>query len=393
MFCPKCGAGNSESNRFCLGCGTPLSAPSSPTPAAIETSLAPEVEKQLVSEPEGKICPACGRNYSANLRFCEEDGTILVTASQAAASQSVELVEDEDAADETEAEVPVEVISSDVDMDNNSSVPETPPPDEELDIYDAGSGIAEGLACPTCGNTFVSGVRFCERDGTPLTAAGPLLALAPEPGQALQNVQPLVAETNNSYEPSEGYGSGRRITLPGVLGILLPILLLGGGYAYMSGRLDNWIGHKTERQSVGQSGKEAQDAAAKAQQPPGLLGGYKAHLADQDIVLSITGDKPKPLHTMAGVINYANVLNGGTCTAALVANTVSGVGGDSGNVVTFMQMPVVGRPTCPQDIPVKIDITNQPVSADGAVTAIRVEWSAADSGKVLMSGTLVGTSQ
>ena len=102
----------------------------------------------------------------------------------------------------------------------------------------------------------------------------------------------------------------------------------------------------------------------------------------------IEGDSPKPLVKSAGTVTYLNVVNGGTCTALLVPISGGGVGGSTDNSVSFKQTSVPGKPACPADIPVKINSTSQPVGADGVVGAIDVEWSAANSGKVLMSGTL-----
>lgn len=121
---------------------------------------------------------------------------------------------------------------------------------------------------------------------------------------------------------------------------------------------------------------------------PRLLGAYKGHFADQDIVITIAGDTPKTLVESAGVAHYANVVNGGTCAAAFVPVKGGGVGGVVGNAVDFKQTPVAGEPECGADIPVRIDISGEVKGKDGLVTAMQVQWLDPKTGEVLMQGPL-----
>jgi hypothetical protein len=172
--------------------------------------------------------------------------------------------------------------------------------------------------------------------------------------------------------------------------VVIALLAAGGGYLYWSGVLDRWIGGEEKSDMTAQVGGHIEGAtrAANAAQAPGLLGTYNAHLADQDIALVINGDSARPLVSSQGTVSYLNVVNGGTCTALLVPESGGGVGGDTGNAVRFRQTPVPGKPNCPQDIPVRIDITGQPANADGVVSAISVEWYSGNPERILMSGKL-----
>jgi hypothetical protein len=247
----------------------------------------------------------------------------------------------------------------------------------------------EGLACPTCGLSFPPGVRFCDQDGTTLvslSAAQAALAAAPAPVSQSQEEPAWDSEWD---DPQDTRGN-RSYFVAGLLSVAV-LIAGGGGYAYWNGYLDKWIGGKPDPELVDAAGTaSAGSAGSGAIKPatPGLLGSYKAHLSDQDIVLVIEGEGPRPLVASAGTVTYLNVVNGGTCTAALVPTSGGGVGGDTGNAVSFKQTPVPGKPNCPQDIPVKMDITGQPSDKDGVVGSIAVEWLKPNSEDVLMAGNL-----
>ena len=130
-------------------------------------------------------------------------------------------------------------------------------------------------------------------------------------------------------------------------------------------------------------------ANAPGPSAPSLLGTYKAHISDQDISLVIDAESPRLLVSSAGIVTYLNVVNGGTCTASLVPVSGGGVGGDTGNAVNFRQTPVSGKAACPEDIPVRMDITGQSAGPDGIVGTVAVKWLSPDSEKVLMAGTLM----
>lgn len=392
MFCAKCGAGNTDANKFCMGCGAPLLAgpPVSPVPEH-KVPAAPISQAPLagVAGTGGKACPLCARTYPASQKFCNDDGATLVAHAPALATPSDPQPELRKEASATVA-VPLPLpapatLPVEPQVAATAEPPVAPPPSTPPAIV----ASAEGLACPSCGLAFPPGVRFCDQDGTTLvgkSSAQAALAAAPPPEMQSQEEPSWDSEWDDLQDTRRK----RSYLVAGLLSVAV-LIAGGGGYAYWNGDLDKWIGGKPDPAFVDAAGKDSpRSAGSGATRPatPGLRGSYKAHLSDQDILLVIAGESPKPLVASAGTVTYLNVVNGGTCTAALVPTSGGGVGGDTGNAVSFRQTPVPGKPNCPQDIPVKMDITGQPADEDGVVGSITVEWLKPNSEKVLMAGKL-----
>ena len=392
MFCAKCGAANTDANKFCMGCGVPLLAgpPVSPVPEhkvpAAPVSQAPAAG---VAGFGGKACPLCARTYPASQKFCNFDGAALVAHAPALATPSDPQPElRKEASATVAAPLPLTAPATLPVEPQAAATPEPPvaPPPPTLPAIEAS---AEGLACPSCGLAFPPGVRFCDQDGTTLVSkSSAQTARAAAPPPVLQHTEE--PSWDSEWDNLQDVRRKRSYLVAGLLSLAV-LITAGGGYAYWNGYLDKWIGGKPDPEIAGAVGKDSPKSVGSAETKlatPGLLGSYKAHLSDQDISLVIEGESPKPLVASAGMVTYLNVVNGGTCTAALVPTSGGGVGGDTGNAVSFQQTPVPGKPNCPQDIPVKMDITGQPADEDGVVGSIAVEWHKPNSENVLMAGKL-----
>lgn len=382
--CPNCGTGNSAKNKFCLTCGSILNsenlqAASPIAPPALMTS----------AEADGgeMVCAVCSRSYPPGQRFCSVDGGALTAAAASA-------VPSPDSAPTARPAVP-EAVAPRVQDIASASLPTTgelpPVPEPETTVLasqDYLTAVTGGPICPTCGFASPPGVRFCDRDGTPL-GSGPARE-NPRPERPVRmakaSAEPLpefLPEADVSWDEDEDggrFGESKSKVVPALaaLGIVLAMI---GGFAWWSGRLDPWLGASPDPSLAAES-------KSKTPLAPGLQGEYKAHISDQDISLNITGDKPRSLVTSSGTLSYLNVVNGGACTALLVPVTGGGIGGDTGNAVSFKQTPVPGKSACSKDIPVKMDITAQPVGSDGLIQSIAVEWQSPGTRKSLMSGVL-----
>ena len=411
MFCAKCGTQNSDENRFCKGCGVPLAENGAPAPAApmpigtVEARAAQEPQLQQ-KQASFRKCPKCSREFSLALRFCETDGTPLQNIAPFAN-------EEQNLASEIDiSEAPAEISKE---KTNKHRIVNSPPQAElanevvEERSASLSSEAPASVFCSACGRVFPAGVRFCDQDGT--------LLVDQEATTIVRDLPPVVADliyrgevpdaagfANDDDESDGGYGRDRNRLVPSLIASALVIAVVGGGYAYWSGQGDRWPDKKPNPPLTGAAADAAAaDAAAAAAraavtlasangagqvQPPKLLGQYIAHLADQDIVLTIEGASPKSLASSAGTISYLNVVNGGTCTASLVPANGGGIGGGAGNVVSFRQMAVPGKPACSADIPVKMDVSGQTLDEIGVVHSIAVEWRSPNSNTVLMAGKL-----
>lgn len=405
MFCPKCGTENGGTNRFCLACGGPLvTGPAAARPAADRVVEAPQSRATPPPLPAdqseaAKQCPVCAKAYPAAQRFCNADGATLV----AAIAEKPGLARNNQPSPPPDQEAAEQIASkSGVPPPEVASAP-TPPepalaaePEPELSAAPAMQpASSKGLICPSCGLAFPVGVRFCDQDGSTLVERGmatnarvlppvvaDLIYRNEEPGAVGFGVD----GNEDSEEYGGGYGERRSSLTPALIVGILLILTAGGGYAYWSGMFDKWLGKGTDRELARQD--KARPEATSAPKVPGLLGSYKAHIADQDIVLTIASGESRPLVTSAGTVTYLNAVNGGTCTALLVPISGGGIGGDTGNAVSFRQSAVPGKPACPKDIPIKMDISSQPSDDSGVVRSIAAEWRAPNSEKILMAGTL-----
>lgn len=249
------------------------------------------------------------------------------------------------------------------------------------------------LRCPKCGLGFAKGVRFCDQDGSILLKPGETPAIPATPpastpiAVAVADSAPDPWEQGDDYFEPEPGRKGKRIALA-AWAILLLGAIGGAGYAYSTGLLDRWIGHRVDPALPGSAPGKNNAAPAKAVNPPMLRGTYKANLADQDITLTFAGDTPRLLAAAEGSITYRNVVTRRTCTSSLKRDQGASVGGDATYALRFRQEAVPGMPACPADIPVKIDLTGEPQAQDGVVEAISVMWFKGSSEVVVMSGKL-----
>lgn len=229
-----------------------------------------------------------------------------------------------------------------------------------------------------------AGTRFCDQDGTPLNGAAVARSTAavvdaptPAPVQPDEHVEDFACDYED--EPP------RRSVLPWVAGIAALVIVSAAGLAYWTGKLDKWMGKKPDKELA----SAAASAPAASDRATGVMGVYKAHLADQDIVLTISGTAPTPLVASTGEISYRNTVNGGTCTSSLVVIKGGGIGGDTGNAIRFRQTAIPGKTACSADIPVTMDISGQPSGNGGIVASISVNWQSPKDGSTLMAGKLV----
>ena len=405
--CPLCARSYPASQKFCNADGAslvdrkPASAPVAQQealakvqagPAASPLAPAPKslVPPSAAQDPnipaaaslirgtvaESLACPKCGRTYFASQKFCNVDGATLVAHAPAPAAAPPSMPPPEPLPAELTAAAAPELHTA----------PAAAPPPHAPSAIEAS---AEDLACPACGLAFPPGARFCDQDGTTLVSQ----SIAQAAGSATPPPVMQISEESSwdsGWDELQNAPRKRTYVVAGLLSLAV-LIAGGGGYAHWNGYLDKWIGENLEPELASAVGKNSPKSVGTAETKlvtPGLLGSYKAHLSDQDIVLVIEGESPKPLVASAGTVTYLNVVNGGSCTAALVPTSGGGVGGDTGNAVSFQQTPVPGKPNCPQDIPVKMDITGQPADEDGVVGSIAVEWHKPNSENVLMAGKL-----
>lgn len=409
MFCPKCGTENVGTNRFCLACGGALAAGPSVAPPAPDSVVEPSIpltvppQLPIAQLDVAKRCPVCARDYPAAQRFCNVDGITLVAVT------SAEPVTVSPPPPPSPTPTPTPKVAT---VTPANAKPVVSPAEEAATKADTASATPEpitpaqpaptvppvdpvGLECPTCGVSFPVGVRFCDQDGATLVGRGTAATVRVLPPVVADLIYRAEKSDVGGFEidedeaPNEyggGYSERRNSLAPALIVGALLVLAAGGGYAYWSGMFDKWLGNSTDPELALHD--KTRPGGTSTSKVPGLLGSYKAHLADQDIVLTIATGEPKSLVTSAGTVTYLNAVNGGTCTALLVPISGGGIGGDTGNAVSFRQSAVPGKPACPKDIPVKMDISSQPSDASGIVRSIAVEWHSPNSEKILMAGKL-----
>ena len=127
--------------------------------------------------------------------------------------------------------------------------------------------------------------------------------------------------------------------------------------------------------------------------PPLLFGDYTGFFMDQNITISMKGGVPRPLVQLNATASYSNTVTGARCVSKLEPIPASAGGRTSNKVVRFYQKPVVGEPSCPQAISVKIDISGQRKNRRGIIGGMSVEWLAPSGGRVLMQGQLTKRGQ
>jgi Double zinc ribbon len=345
--CGACGAAFSNDAAFCGECGTPTSEQTAT--AASDAALDPSPQTAAMEMTAPLSCTACGARMQVGDTFCGECGA--------------------------KAGMPPQLSSPSAAMQAPEPIPErlaSPAPMTEV-----ATKPKVGLDPATIGAP------------NPALKTAPPADSRPEPeGDPLETAASAINDSaddsadDNTEETSRDDAPSKNLLYIG--GVLIAALIGGGIWAMQSGGAPD------------ASAETA--AAAPALDPaiPRLLGKYKGHFADQDIVITIAGAMPKTLVESAGIARYANVVNGGTCAAAFVpmkgadvgGGVGAGVGGVVGNAVNFKQTPVPGEPECDADIPVRIDISGEEKGKGGLVTSMQVQWLDPKSGKVLMQGPL-----
>lgn len=433
-FCPKCARSYPLTQKFCNVDGTALEFPrpessgsGKTTPKSdvtLDVELPPAVHSSLLEqsppdvadaeyptaspapaslvspEADALVCPKCDRSYPPTQKFCNVDGIALGPSrpSLEAPTEEAPLPNDGDLPQNENPEPPSPKAEDDRQSGSLSSPQvEVEAPDlrvaSETRHVPVEAVDGEGLACPKCGQAFPAGVRFCDRDGATLVSketAEAALTLAEQSPPSAPDLPPTLPQPEGSAWDQGWEEMDKRERKRPLLWIGLAVfaaLLAGVSYAWQSGKLDQMLSAATGSGSTEGVGPTS-GTSAGANTVPGLLGVYKAHLADQDIELVVSGDSPRPLASSEGVVTYRNVVNGGTCTSSLKPESSGGIGGDTSNAVKFRQTPISGKPACPEDIPVRIDISGQPTGDAGLVDTISVEWFSGSSKKVLMSGKL-----
>jgi hypothetical protein len=430
MFCHACGTENEDGSRFCRSCGAPQIA-AAPEPA-------PEPEPVVAQSPqasadEAKVCPTCNTEFPPALKFCDRDGTALVTvAISAAPSQPVALAPAEPAAEPEPAPTPEP----------------TPKPEPELPVDASPASAALTLQfCDACGSQLLPEDAFCSECGArnePLdqarvaqpvppiavevTAPDAEQARAPEPqatepdpgsvpdetaaaapaqdaeavppeseeqsGDAGDETHPWLAtapvatgeegagiadEAAFEYEPAEPDEKGRGILVWGIAGLVL--LGVAGGAGYV------WRDRVAALAGLDSGASDTAEADEAKSGVPRVAGTYTAYLMDQEIEISFEGD-PAVLAESKGTARYFNTVNGGRCVSRLVAIKSGGIGGEPSGKVLFSQQPKDGEPPCGKDIPMLIDIDKQAMGDNGLVSRLAIEWQSPETKEVLMSGNL-----
>ena len=160
VTCPKCGFGNTASAKFCISCGSPLSAPQ-PQPQAV------------------KFCTNCDAGNAMDSMFCTECGTPFAQEEPAESAP----VQAEDAPVQTES-IPVESIPEEVVQAENTPAESTPeetvqPEEAPVTATEAetiepapmAQPVAEpastaGYVCKNCGTVLGDDCLFCTECGT-----------------------------------------------------------------------------------------------------------------------------------------------------------------------------------------------------------------------------------
>lgn len=137
LQCGKCAALLPGSARFCPKCG----------------ALKEESPKRT---SEGKVCPICGVENPPTARFCKKDGTPLSAPA-----------------------APIISAGTQTPAAPSPASMQTPvPPSAQAEPANLPTGA---MVCSHCGSSYPSAVKFCKKDGTPLSrsALGPEAAIRP----------------------------------------------------------------------------------------------------------------------------------------------------------------------------------------------------------------------
>ena len=392
--CPTCGTPSRPGKKFCGKCGSPL-APVQSTNVedisigALSKDAAPLQTTDIVEDGD-KSCPRCARLYGSDVKFCKLDGTLLIDASTGPTTvlEQPSIVEDElfnRIAEDSLTEPEILEMEVEVQATISEPEPELSKQDSRIFPIESSTPMFEGkpiedetdqgapdivVYCISCGTAYPSSARFCDQDGTPL---GTLDA-------EVESQEEAEFEVTDFQDVAEFREQGvSTLAKVGIAGVLVAVLF---GSVY-------WLGLFGSSELDSTDDAKASESAKQASGAPGLIGTYKSFIADQDIILTFSGNEPKPLIAAKGTIEYYNRINGGTCSAALIPAQGGGVGGVPDNSVQFRQQKIPGKPACPMDIPVTAKVGDQKGSNSEIVETIDLEWSDPKSKKVLMRGSLI----
>lgn len=153
MICRQCGKEIPNNAKFCGKCGA-------------KVELAREaISAGTVLVEKGMMCPTCGANYPLNSKFCKNDGTPL-----AAMSAPLEpAAKDVSASPEKTSQSAAEVL---IITEETVQTGETPAPSPTVAAPNRPVTTEPTVACPKCGTSYNTNIKFCKKDGTPLMGGG-----------------------------------------------------------------------------------------------------------------------------------------------------------------------------------------------------------------------------
>ncbi len=329
--CPVCGKPNQFGKKYCRHCGAGM--------AAVETP--PHADP-------GLECRKCGTANKAEAKYCRGCGESLAPASAA----------------EPELESGPEPESE-----------QTPEGDAELEPeHEIEPKIEPEATAPWLRGSLVESgaISLLKRKAEEMAAS-------PEGEQAAGWAMSLLKRK-------------AKVTLTGYLiaGAVGLLVIIGGGYALRSAMAGNEGTPQmatTVETAANEMASEVPASAAAGPVTPVMQGAYAALLSDQDVVLTVIGP-PSPLAQLGAVVTYSNVVTGRSCGSALEPESGHGSAPEPAAPLKFRQVTVAGQKACPRAIPVSLDISGQPVSADGVVQSVQATWLNPDTGAVMMSGQL-----
>ena len=209
MFCRNCGAQNKDTSKFCLNCGTPLTAP-----AAEAAAEAAEAVQEAVPAVEAEVVAAADtvvETAAETVSEVQAEAEATVDAVKTEADAAVDTVEAgvneaaSQAADTVETEVKeAETVASDV----QEQVEETAQDIQEEASVAPAAGVAAVAA--------VAAELVSEANVQPASAVPEQPAqqqYAPAQGQYTQ--QPQYQQAPAQGQPQQGYYSGNTNTQPG----------------------------------------------------------------------------------------------------------------------------------------------------------------------------------
>jgi hypothetical protein len=324
--CPICDKPNRTGQKFCRHCGASIAAAAAPSTA--------------ISEIE---CLTCGTANKASAKFCRACGESLAPAIAAEPELESGPVSEPDQTPAQQAEL----------------VPE--PEQDATASWLRGAWVENGA---------ISLLKRKTEDA----------AASPEGALAVSWVTSLLKRKAKATLVS--------YLIVGTIGLLV---IIGGGYALrsaMAGSEGTPEMATTVETAANEMASDVPASTSAGPATPVMQGTYAALLSDQDVVLTVIGP-PSPLAQLGAIVTYSNVVTGKSCGSALEPESGHGNTSEPAAPLQFRQVTVAGQNACPRAIPVNLEISGQPVSADGIARSVQATWLNPDTGAVMMSGQLV----